>query len=60
MDDRDIERMKKEIDLLRSVHWQARTVFRYDGIDKERTEQAVKALRDAVCLVNDFDHNGIR
>ncbi len=53
----EIARQEREIELLRDVHWQARTVFRYDGVDKERTEQAVTALREATYSVNDFDQN---
>ncbi len=49
-----IRQLEKENNLLREVHWQARTVFRYDGIDKTRTEQAVKSLKDAVYKVNDY------
>ncbi|WP_330926320.1 hypothetical protein [Candidatus Sororendozoicomonas aggregata] len=50
-----IKKLEKEIALLRDVHWQARTVFRYEGVDKERTEQSVAALREAVYKVNDYD-----
>jgi len=50
--------LEEEIDLLRAVHWAARGVMRYDGVDQKRGAEYYAQLRDAVYAVNDFDHSG--
>ena len=46
----------KEIELLREVHYRARQLMRYNGIDKDRANAAYDALKEAVHTVNDYDN----
>lgn len=46
----------QEIELLREIHYRARQLMRYNGIDKERADAAYDALKNAVHAVNDYDN----
>lgn len=52
---KELEQMRKEIKLLRNVHWAARRVMRYNGVDRKKTLEAAEELKEAVWGVNDFD-----
>lgn len=51
----ELKQMRREIDLLRDVHWAARCMMRHHGVDSEATIAAVEQLKAAVWAVNDFD-----
>lgn len=45
---------EKELKLLRNLHFDARGVMRYNGVDLERTEQYYNQLSSSVHELNDF------
>ena len=52
---KELAQLRLDIGLLRDVHWAARCMMRYYGIDREATIAAVEQLKAAVWTVNDFD-----
>jgi hypothetical protein len=52
---KEISDLKQEVQLLREVYEAARQVFRFNGVDKNKTTKAVDRLDDAIEAVKLLD-----
>lgn len=45
----------EELELLRDLHWKVRRLFRYNGVDAKRANEAYAEVSEAMHKVNDFN-----
>jgi hypothetical protein len=51
-----VDKQEEELDLLRNLHYQARGVLRYNGVDGKRCSDYYDRFKGAVYEVNDFNN----
>lgn len=49
------KREKEELELLRELHWNARRVLRYNGVNAKRCNDYYDLFKESVYKVNDFN-----